>query len=65
MEKTYINWIKRFILFHDKNRNDDILTSLAVDSEVTASTQNQALNALAFLYRPGRYWSQQEMVSLN
>ncbi|NIM93054.1 MAG: integron integrase [Anaerolineales bacterium] len=58
-EKTYANWIKRFILFHDKrhpqemgNREvEDYLTFLALKAKVSASTQNQALNALLFLYK--------------
>lgn len=57
-EKTYVNWIYRFIVFHNKRHpNDmgvkeitDFLTHLAVERKVSASTQNQALNALAFLY---------------
>jgi len=58
-EKTYIAWIKRYILFHDKRHPKDMgvpeieafLTHLAVEERVAASTQNQALNALLFLYR--------------
>ncbi|MCP4543870.1 MAG: integron integrase [Chloroflexi bacterium] len=58
-EKAYVNWIKRYILFHDKRHPREMgvieveafLTHLAVDQQVTASTQNQALNALLFLYR--------------
>jgi integrase len=58
-EETYWNWIKRYILFHEKqhprslNAQDisGFLTHLAVEGRVAASTQNQALNALAFLYR--------------
>jgi integron integrase len=58
-EKTYIHWIYRFIIFHKKrhprelgeNEIADFLTHLAVDRKVTASTQNQALNALVFLYK--------------
>jgi integron integrase len=58
-EKTYINWIYRFIIFHDKrhpeemngNQVAEFLTYLAVDRKVSASTQNQALNALVFLYK--------------
>ncbi|MES1935175.1 integron integrase [Salinisphaera hydrothermalis] len=57
-EKTYIAWIRRFILFHDKRHPKDMgkleveafLTHLAVDRNVAASTQNQALNAVLFLY---------------
>jgi len=58
-EKTYIDWIYRFIIFHQKrhpkemgeNEIAEFLTYLAVVRKVTASTQNQALNALAFLYK--------------
>jgi len=58
-EETYWNWSKRFILFHQKQHPRDLssehisqfLTHLAVDGQVAASTQNQALNALIFLYR--------------
>ena len=58
-EKTYIFWIRRYILFHDKTHPKDMgakeieafLTHLAVNRHVAASTQNQALNALMFLYK--------------
>jgi integron integrase len=58
-EEAYVMWIKRFILFHNKRHpssmgGDEVnafLTSLAVDDHVAASTQNQALSALLFLYR--------------
>ncbi len=58
-EKSYINWIKRYIRFHNWQhpRNmggpeiEAVLTHLAVPKKVTASTQNQALCALLFLYR--------------
>jgi integron integrase len=57
-EKAYVHWIKRFIFFHDKRHPLEIfepeigkfLSSLATDGHVSASTQNQALNALLFLY---------------
>ena len=57
--KTYVQWIKRFILFHNKNHplnmgKEEVrafLTFLAVDKNVAPSTQNQALQALLFLYR--------------
>ena len=57
-EEAYIYWIKRFILFHQKRhpstmREEEIerfLTFLAVDEEVSASTQNQAFNAIYYLY---------------
>ncbi|MCK4470914.1 MAG: integron integrase [Anaerolineae bacterium] len=58
-EQAYVNWIKRYILFHDKRHPREMgaaeieafLTYLAVDRNVAASTQNQALSALLFLYR--------------
>jgi integrase len=58
-EKAYVGWIKRYIFFHAKRHPTDMgaaeltrfLSSLAVDGRVEASTQNQALNALLFLYR--------------
>lgn len=58
-EQTYIPWIKRYILFHGKRHPREMgkseieafLTHLAVDREVSAATQNQALNAILFLYR--------------
>ncbi|MBI4611892.1 MAG: phage integrase N-terminal SAM-like domain-containing protein, partial [Candidatus Rokubacteria bacterium] len=57
-EEAYVGWIKRFIFFHGKRHPAEMgeaeigrfLTSLASDSHVAASTQNQALNALLFLY---------------
>jgi Phage integrase, N-terminal SAM-like domain len=58
-EKAYVHWIKRFVFFHNKRHPAELgeaeigefLSSLATDSRVSASTQNQALNALLFLYR--------------
>lgn len=58
-EKAYVQWIKRFILFHNKRHPKNLgkealetfLTYLAVNRQVSASTQNQALNAILFLYR--------------
>lgn len=58
-EDTYHNFIKRFILFHNKRHPAEMgaseisafLTHLAVEGKVSASTQNQALFALLFLYR--------------
>lgn len=57
-EATYIQWIKRFILFHGKRHPAEMaerevttfLTDLAVNRYVAASTQNQALATLLFLY---------------
>ena len=58
-EQTYIQWIKRFIFFHQKRHPREMgapevkafLTDLAVRHRVAASTQNQGLNALVFLYQ--------------
>ncbi len=56
--RTYLQWIKRFIRFNDLQHPIDLgaeeirdfLTHLATHRQVAASTQNQALNALVFLY---------------
>ncbi|MEY2834169.1 MAG: hypothetical protein RLZZ574_3429 [Cyanobacteriota bacterium] len=58
-EKTYVHWIKRYIFFHNKQHPKDMggkeieafLTDLAVNQKVAASTQNQALHAILFLYK--------------
>ena len=58
-EKTYVGWIRRFVLFHGRRHPSDMgatevtryLSSLATEGHVAASTQNQALSALLFLYR--------------
>jgi integron integrase len=58
-EQSYIAWIRRYILFHNKRHPQEMavpeieafLTHLAVNEQVAASTQNQALSALLFLYR--------------
>jgi site-specific recombinase XerD len=58
-EETYVQWIRRFILFHNKRHPNEMgvpeieafLTHLAIEGNVTANTQNQALNAILFLYR--------------
>jgi len=57
-EQTYVGWIRRYILFHNKRHPKDMgapeveafLTHLAVEGNVAASTQNQALCAILFLY---------------
>lgn len=57
-QKSYVRWIRRFILFHGRRHPREMgvgevntfLTHLAVDGNVAASTQNQALCALLFLY---------------
>jgi integron integrase len=58
-EHSYIQWIKRFIYFHNKRHPRDMggkeitayLTYLAVQRDVSPATQNQALSALLFLYK--------------
>ena len=58
-EKAYIDWTKRYILFHNKRHPNEMgapeietfLTHLAMDRKVASSTQNQALSALLFLYK--------------
>lgn len=58
-EEAYVNWIKRFILFHHKQHPqhlnspeiEQFLTHLAVEQNVAASTQSQALSAILFLYQ--------------
>jgi integron integrase len=58
-EKAYVAWIRRFIFFHRKRHPLEMgagevtqfLSSLVVDKNVAASTQNQALSAILFLYR--------------
>jgi integron integrase len=57
-EDAYTHWIRRFVVFHGKRHPDELgnreislfLASLATDGQVAASTQNQALSALLFLY---------------
>ena len=60
-ERAYCDWIKRYIRFHGMTSREDLsdgekhievfLTHLAVNEQVAPSTQNQALNALVFLYK--------------
>ncbi|WP_374476346.1 integron integrase [Zoogloea sp.] len=58
-EQAYVGWIKRYIFFHDKRHPRDMgkveveafLGVLAVEHNVSAATQTQALSALLFLYR--------------
>ena len=58
-ESTYVHWVKRYIYFHNVRHPKEMaepeinafLTSLAVKEHVSASTQNQALCAILFLYR--------------
>lgn len=58
-EEAYVCWIKRFIFYHEKRHPlhmgeqevSKFLSHLAVEGKVSASTQNQALSALLFLYQ--------------
>ncbi len=58
-EESYISWIKRFIKFHNKKHPRDMgkkeinkfITHLAINEHLSASTQNQALCAIVFLYK--------------
>jgi site-specific recombinase XerD len=58
-EEAYVHWIRRFIVYHDKRHPANMgraevvefLTALATEHRMSASTQNQALSALLFLYR--------------
>ncbi len=58
-EQAYVDWTRRFILFHKKQHPKDMgekeiaqfISHLATDRKVASSTQNQALNAIVFLYK--------------
>jgi Phage integrase, N-terminal SAM-like domain len=58
-KRPYVAWIRRYILFHDKRHPNEMgisgieafLSYLAINENVTASTQNVALSALIFLYK--------------
>lgn len=58
-EQAYVDWIRRYILFHKKRHPKDMgesevaqfISFLATAKNVAASTQNQALNAIVFLYK--------------
>jgi site-specific recombinase XerD len=60
-ERSYVEWIVRFVRFHGMRSREDLfpaeptiesfLTDLAVHGHVAAATQNQAMNALVFLYK--------------
>src|SRR3972149_1105894 len=58
-EEAYVGWIRRFVFFHNKRHPREMgeveigqfLSSLATKAKVSSSTQNQAFNALIFLYR--------------
>lgn len=58
-EETYISWVRKFILYHNKRHPrdmgaaeiNDFITNLVNHRSVAASTQNQAISAIMFLYR--------------
>ena len=58
-EQAYVDWVRRYILFHKKHHTKDMdekeiaqfISHLATDRRVASSTQNQALNAIVFLYK--------------
>ena len=58
-ERTYTGWVRQFILYHDKRHPlemgtaeiNDFVTYLVNRKSVSASTQNQAISAILFLYR--------------
>jgi len=58
-EKTYIHWVREYILFHNKRHPKEMgvteinqfITHLVVERKASASTQNQAMSAILFLYR--------------
>ena len=58
-DNTYISWIKRFIHYHNKRHPEEMgekeigefLTYLAIERKISPSTQNQALNAIIYLYK--------------
>ncbi|MGH7645927.1 MAG: phage integrase N-terminal SAM-like domain-containing protein, partial [Gemmatimonadales bacterium] len=58
-EEAYVGWVRRYVRFHGTRHPAELgaaevsafLSSLAVEGRVSASTQNQALNAVLFLYR--------------
>jgi integron integrase len=62
-EQTYIQWVREYILFHNKRHPREMgvieinqfITHLVVDRKASASTQNQAISAILFLYRNTLY----------
>jgi site-specific recombinase XerD len=58
-EQSYLDWIRRYILFHNKRHPREMgeteirtfITYLAIERHLSASSQNQALSAIMFLYR--------------
>ena len=72
-EQTYIDWMRRFILFHQKRHPIEMdvpeiqafLAHLSTERNVSASTQNQALSAILFLYREVLHKDLQTIVLLS
>jgi site-specific recombinase XerD len=70
---TYILWTKEYILFHNKRHPKEMgapeinqfLTHLATEKKISASTQNQALSAILFLYRHVLHIELDEATYLN
>ncbi len=66
-EQTYLDWIKRFIIFHNKRPPKEMgaaevqgfITYLASERNIAASSQNQALSAIEFIYK---YVLQKEII---
>jgi integron integrase len=71
-EEAYVGWVRRFVLFHGRRHPAEMgeeeinafLSDLAVRGQVSASTQNQALSALLFLYRAVLHKPVEEMSDL-
>jgi site-specific recombinase XerD len=74
-ERSYVEWIVRFVRFHGMRSRKDLspaepkiesfLTDLAVHGNVAAATQNQAMNALVFLYKYKRVLNHAMEGSIN
>jgi integron integrase len=72
-EKSYVRWVERYLQYHQGKRAADMgaphvsrfLTHLATDRNVAASTQNQALNAILFLYREVLHKELDEAIELT
>ena len=72
-ERSYCAWITRFITFHNMRSREDLnggeakieafLTHLAVHEQVSPSTQNQAMNALIFLYKKVLHQSLEQKIN--
>ena len=71
-ERTYCEWIRKFVRFHKMTSREDLsdgekkieafLTHLAVEGNVAPATQNQAMNALVFLYKKVLKWDLDETI---